>query len=72
MKLMSMLKTLRTPLTRKQKSYKEQETENTRGKKRDLERIVEDKEAQQRLEEFLDHPEQDESEHEQPRTHPFS
>ena len=49
-------------MTRKQKSYKELETENTRGKKRYLERLVEDEEAAQRIDEFLDHPEQSESE----------
>jgi hypothetical protein len=59
-------------MTRKQKSYKELETENTRGKKRYLERLVEDEEAAQRIDEFLDHPESEESEHEQPRTNPFS
>ena len=59
-------------MTRKQKSYKEQETENTRGKKRYLERIVEDKEAQQRLEEFLDHPEQEESNEDRQANRPFS
>ena len=30
-------------MTRKQKSYKELETENTRGKKRYLERMIENK-----------------------------
>ena len=59
-------------MTRKQKSYKELETENTRGKKRFLERLIEDEEAAQRIEDFLDHPESDENEHEQPRTNPFS
>ena len=60
-------------MVRKQKTYKEQETENTRGKKRYLERLVEDEEAAQRIEEFLDHADQpEESEHEQPRTNPFS
>jgi hypothetical protein len=60
-------------MTRKQKSYKELETENTRGKKRYLERLVEDEEAAQRIDEFLDQPNQpEESEHEQPRTNPFS
>lgn len=72
MKLTSMLKTLRIALTRKQKSYRELENENTRGKKRYIERLIEDKEAQQRVEDFLDHPEQNESEHEQPRVNPFS
>ena len=59
-------------MTRKQKSYKEQETENTRGKKRYIERLVEDKEAQQRLEEFLDHPEQEESNEDRQANRPFS
>lgn len=60
-------------MTRKQKSYKELETENTRGKKRYLERLVEDEEAAQRIEEFLDHADQpEEDNHEQPRINPFS
>ena len=60
-------------MTRKQKSYKELETENTRGKKRYLERLVEDEEAAQRIEDFLDHPEQNESEHEDKQANrPFS
>ena len=59
-------------MTRKQKSYKELETENTRGKKRYIERLVEDKEAQQRLEEFLDHPEQEESNEDRQANRPFS
>jgi len=65
-------------MVRKQKTYKEQETENTRGKKRYLERLVEDEEAAQRIEDFLDHPsrdnpESDESEHEDKQANrPFS
>ena len=60
-------------MTRKQKSYKELETENTRGKKRYIERLIEDEEAAQRIEEFLDHVDQpEEDSHEQPRTNPFS
>ena len=60
-------------MTRKQKSYKELETENTRGKKRYIERLVEDKEAQQRLEEFLDHPESNEGDYEDKQANrPFS
>jgi len=51
-------------MTRKQKSYKEMETENTRGKKRYLERLIEDEEAKQRVEEFLDQQDVEESEHE--------
>lgn len=49
-------------MTRKQKSYKELETENTRGKKRYLERLVEDEEAAQRIEDFFTRPEQEENE----------
>lgn len=48
-------------MTRKQKSYKELETENTRGKKRYLERLIEDEEAAQSIEEFLDHPEENDT-----------
>ena len=60
-------------MTRKQKSYKELETENTRGKKRYIERLIEDEEAAQRIEDFFTHPEQDESEHENQQTNrPFS
>jgi hypothetical protein len=36
----------------KQKSYKEKETESTRGKKRYIERQVEEKEAKQQIKEF--------------------
>lgn len=60
-------------MTRKQKSYKELETENTRGKKRYLERMIENEEADKSIDDFLNHPEQqEEDEHEQPRTNPFS
>jgi hypothetical protein len=60
-------------MTRKQKSYKELETENTRGKKRYLERLVEDEEAAQRIDEFLDHPEQQEEPNEEREANrPFS
>ncbi len=59
-------------MTRKQKTYKELETENTRGKKRYLERLIEDEEAKQRVEEFLDQQDVEESEHEHPDTKPFS
>ena len=60
-------------MTRKQKSYKELETENTRGKKRYIERLIEDEEAAQRIEDFFTRPEQDESEHEDKQANrPFS
>ena len=77
MKLMNIQKTLKTALTRKQKSYKELETENTRGKKRYIERLIEDEEAAQRIEEFLDqarkgNPEQEEETKEQDNVRPFS
>lgn len=60
-------------MTRKQKSYKELETENTRGKKRYLERLIEDEEAAQSIEEFLDHPETEEEPNEDRKANrPFS
>lgn len=59
-------------MTRKQKSYKELETENTRGKKRYLERLIEDEEAAQSIEEFLDHPEQEEINEDRKANRPFS
>lgn len=59
-------------MTRKQKSYKELETENTRGKKRYLERLIEDEEAAQSIEEFLDKPDQDNEDKEDVNVRPFS
>lgn len=59
-------------MTRKQKSYKEIETENTRGKKRYLERLIEDEEAKQRVEEFLEHPEQEDTDEDRQANRPFS
>lgn len=59
-------------MTRKQKSYKELETENTRGKKRYLERLVEDEEAAQRIEDFFTRPEQDDESKEEDNVRPFS
>ena len=59
-------------MTRKQKSYKELETENTRGKKRYLERLIEDEEANQRVKDFLDFPEQDEDYEDKPTSRPFT
>ena len=47
---------------KKEKTWKEKETENTRGRKRYIERIIEDKEAQDRLEEFLDNKEEHDNE----------
>ena len=58
-------------MTRKQKSYKELETENTRGKKRFLERVIEDEEAAQRIEDFFTHPEQEEETKEDNNVRPF-
>ena len=60
------------PLTRKQKSYKELETENTRGRKRYLERLIEDEEAAQRIEDFFTHSEQDDEPKEDNNVRPFS
>lgn len=38
----------------KEKTYKEKETEQQRGKKRFIERVAEDKEAKQEIEDYLD------------------
>ena len=38
----------------KEKTFKEQETEKRHGRKRFIERVVEDKEAAAEIEEFLD------------------
>jgi len=43
---------------KKDKSYKEQETEQRLGRKRYIERLVEDKEAASEIEDFLNHKEQ--------------
>ena len=59
-------------MTRKQKSYKELETENTRGKKRYIERLIEDEEAAQRIEDFFTHPEQEEQYEDKQANRPFS
>ena len=58
-------------MTRKQKSYKELETENTRGKKRYIERLIEDEEAAQRIEDFFTHPKQEEETKEDNNVRPF-
>ena len=59
-------------MTRKQKSYKELETENTRGRKRYLERIIEDEEAARSIEDFLDYPEKEEQYEDRIPQRPFS
>ena len=59
-------------MTRKQKSYKELETENTRGKKRYIERLIEDEEAAQRIEDFFTHPEQENTDEDRQANHPFN
>ena len=59
-------------MVRKQKSYKELETENTRGKKRYIERLIEDEEAAQRIEDFFTHPEQEEQYEDKQANRPFS
>ena len=59
-------------MTRKQKSYKELETENTRGKKRYLERLIEDEEAAQRIEDFFTRPEQEDKDEDKQANRPFS
>ncbi len=52
-------------MTRKQKTYKELETENTRGKKRYLERMIENEEAEKSIEDYLNHPRQGNPEQEE-------
>jgi len=49
-------------LTDKEKNYKELENEKRLGKKRFLERMVEDEEAQQLIQDFLDNLEDEEKE----------
>jgi hypothetical protein len=59
-------------MTEKQQSYKEQENEKRLGKKRFLERMVEDEEAQQLIQDFLDKPDPEETLDERDPTRPFS
>jgi hypothetical protein len=59
-------------MTEKQQTYKEQENEKRLGKKRFLERMVEDEEAAQLIQDFLDKPEQEETLDERDLTRPFS
>lgn len=49
-------------MTEKQKTFREKENDLKKGKKKYIERIAEDLEAQQEIEEFLNNP--DESKHE--------
>ena len=46
----------------KEKTWKEQEGEKRHGKKRFIERVVEDKEAEQLIQDFLDTPVEEEKE----------
>jgi len=57
---------------KKDKSFKERETEQTFGRKRYIERLVEDKEAAAEIEEFLDHPEQKDDYDERSEQRPFT
>jgi hypothetical protein len=59
-------------MTEKQQNFKEQENEKRLGKKRFLERMVEDVEAQQLIQDFLDKPEPEETLDERDVTRPFS
>jgi hypothetical protein len=59
-------------MSRKEKTYKEQETEQRLGRKRYIERLVEDKEAAAEIEEFLDHPEQEDDYDERSEQRPFT
>ena len=59
-------------MTEKQRTYKEQENEKRQGKKRFLERMVEDAEAQQLIQDFLNKPEQKETLDERDFMRPFT
>mgnify|MGYP000382039853 CR=1 FL=1 len=59
-------------MTEKEKTYKEQENEKRLGKKRFLERMVEDVEAQQLIQDFLNKSEPEETLDERDVTRPFS
>jgi len=59
-------------MTEKEKTYKEQENEKRLGKKRFLERMVEDEEAAQLIQDFLDKHEQEDTLDERDVTRPFS
>lgn len=59
-------------LTEKQQTYKEQENEKRLGKKRFLERMVEDAEARRLIQDFLYKPEPEETLDERDFTRPFS
>ena len=59
-------------MTEKQQTYKEQENEKRLGKKRFLERMVEDAEAQQLIQDFLNKPEQKETFDERDFMRPFT
>jgi len=54
------------PLTEKQQTYKELENEKRLGKKRFLERMVEDEEAAQLIQDFLDKTEPEEEKEQAP------
>jgi len=59
-------------MTEKEKTYKEQENEKRLGKKRFLERMMEDEEAAQLIQDFLDKHEQEDTLDERDPTRPFS
>ena len=56
----------------KEKTFKEQETEKRHGRKRFIERVVEDKEAAAEIEEFLDQTEEDREYEDRTTLRPFS
>ena len=59
-------------MTEKQQTYKEQENEKRQGKKRFLERMVEDAEARRLIQDFLNKPEQKETLDERDFMRPFT
>ena len=56
----------------KEKTWKEQEGEKRHGKKRFIERVVEDKEAAAEIEEFLDQKEEEVENENRTTIRPFS
>lgn len=56
----------------KEKTYKEKENELTKGKKKYQERLVQDKEAEQEIESFLNHKEEKDTYEGKPTIRPFN
>jgi len=57
-------------MTEKQKTFRERDNDNKRGKKRFIERMAEDHEAQQAIEEFLEGKDEEHYENRTPIRNP--